>query len=154
MEKNYHAHDRDTFATAAIDADLRPLLERYVQAWEAADITGLVNLLREDATLSMPPMPTWYAGREAIITAAREKIFAGDARGRWLMRPIRANRQPACAVYQRDEAGIYRAFGISVLTIEQGQVSDIITFINPVLFSHFNLPLVLSNSAAHNETRL
>ena len=144
MNKHYHAHGRDTLATASIDDDLRLLLDRYVQVWEAADIDGLVELLREDATLSMPPMPTWYAGREAISTAVQEKIFAGDARGRWLMRPMRANRQPACAVYQRDEIGVYHAFGISVLTVEQDQVIDIITFIDPALFQRFNLPVEIT----------
>jgi RNA polymerase sigma-70 factor, ECF subfamily len=145
MNKHYHAHGRDTLATTSVDGDLRLLLERYVQVWEAADIDGLVNLLREDATLSMPPLPTWYGGREAIITAAQTMIFAGEARGRWLMRSMRANRQPACAVYQRDEAGVYHAFGISVLTIKQDHVADIITFIDPALFSHFNLPLEISH---------
>ncbi len=61
------------------------------------------------------------------------------------MRSVRANRQPACAVYQRDEAGVYHAFGISVLTIEQDQVADIITFIDPALFVRFGLPLERSN---------
>ena len=140
MQQRYHTRGREAVSGASLDDDLRPLLERYVQAWEAADIDGLVNLLREDATLSMPPLPTWYAGREAIITAAQAMIFAGDARGRWLMQPVRANRQPACAVYQRDEAGVYHAFGISVLTVEQGQVMDIITFIDPALFPRFNVP--------------
>ena len=67
---------------------------------------------------------------------------------------VRANRQPACAVYQRDEARIYRAFGISVLTIEQGKVTDIITFIDPDLVQRFGLPLEFSNSAINNETIL
>ncbi len=61
------------------------------------------------------------------------------------MRPVRANRQPACAVYQRDESGVYRAFGISVLTVEQDRVADIITFIDPALFPRFALPLEISN---------
>jgi RNA polymerase sigma-70 factor, ECF subfamily len=145
LNKHYHARGRDTLSAMSINGDLRPLLERYVQVWETADIDGLVELLREDATLSMPPMPTWYAGREAIITAAHTLIFAGEARGRWLMQPVHANQQPACAVYQRDEAGVYHAFGISVLTIEQDQVADIITFIDPALFPRFNLPLEISH---------
>jgi len=144
LHKHYHARGRDTLAMTAVDDDLRPLLDRYVQVWEAADINGLVELLREDATLSMPPLPTWYAGRDAISAAAQTMIFAGEARGRWLMQPVRANRQPACAVYQRDEAGVYHAFGISVLTFEQDRVADIITFIDPALFSRFNLPLEIS----------
>ncbi len=144
LGQRYHARGREAVSSVSLDHNLQLLLERYVQAWEAADIDGLVNLLREDATLSMPPLPTWYAGRAAIISAAQEKIFAGDAHGRWRMQSIRANRQPACAVYQRDEAGIYHAFGISVLTIDQDRVADIITFIEPALFSRFNLPLEIS----------
>jgi RNA polymerase sigma-70 factor, ECF subfamily len=145
MNKHYHTHGRDTLAATSIDDNLRPLLDRYVRVWEAADIDGLVELLREDATLSMPPMPTWYAGRDAIIAAVQTLIFADEARGRWLMQPVRANRQPACAVYQRDEAGIYHAFGISVLTLDQNRVTDIITFIDPALFPRFNLPLEISH---------
>ncbi len=141
IHHRYQARDREVVSDASLDNRLRQLLDRYVQVWEAADVDGLVELLREDATLSMPPLPTWYAGREAIITAARAMVFAGDARGRWLMRPIRANRQPACAVYQRDEAGVYHAFGISVLTVEQDRVAEIITFIDPALFKRFDLPL-------------
>lgn len=140
MRQRYQAGGESHLALTP-DADLQPLLERYVQVWEAADIDGLVSLLRQDATLSMPPLPDWYAGRDAIITAAQTKIFAGDARGRWHMRPVRANRQPACAVYQRDEAGAYHAFGISVLTVKQGQVADIMTFLDPALFPRFDLPL-------------
>ncbi len=148
MKKNYHTRGREGLPASLSDQTLRPLLERYVQAWEAADIAGLVELLREDATLSMPPLPTWYAGREAIMTAARAMVFAGEAAGRWLMRPVHANRQPACAVYQKDEIGIYRAFGISVLTINQDRVADIITFIDPRLFQRFGLPLELRNRTA------
>lgn len=141
MKKSYHARGRDALALASIDNTLRPLLDRYVQVWEAADIDGLVALLREDARLSMPPVPTWYLGREAIVTAVRDAIFAGEARGRWLMRPVGANRQPAFAVYHRTETGQYQAFGISVLTLDQDRVADIVTFIDPALFQRFNLSL-------------
>src|SRR5262249_37720870 len=45
------------------DEQTSALLNRYVQAWETADAAALVELLREDATLSMPPLPNWYRGR-------------------------------------------------------------------------------------------
>ena len=47
----------------------RELLRRYVDAHERADADALAELLREDARLTMPPHPTWYAGREAILIA-------------------------------------------------------------------------------------
>src|SRR5262245_225395 len=39
-------------------ATQRELLTRYVDAWEQADIDGLIDLLREDAVLHMPPEPS------------------------------------------------------------------------------------------------
>ena len=50
----------------------RELLRRYVDAHERADVDALAELLREDAILTMPPHPTWYAGREAILIAAQK----------------------------------------------------------------------------------
>ena len=48
------------------DKQTETLLDRYIQAWETADATGLVSLLREDAVWTMPPLPAWYRGRQAI----------------------------------------------------------------------------------------
>ena len=74
----------------------RDLLRRYVEAWERTDIAGLVALMREDATLTMPPQAA-IAGAEAIgaffawvlgasdITATA--TFANGFTGR---RPVRA----------------------------------------------------------------
>ena len=37
------------------------LLGRYLQAWEGHDLDGFVALLKEDATLVMPPWRQWYS---------------------------------------------------------------------------------------------
>ena len=49
----------------------RSLLQRYVDAHERGDASALAELLREDARLTMPPTPTWYDGRAAIVTLPR-----------------------------------------------------------------------------------
>jgi len=124
-----------------VDEATQSVLAQYVTAWEAADVVGLTTLLREDAVFSMPPIPSWYRGRAAIEAVAMAMAFSGDARDRWRLTPIRANAQPAFGVYQRDEpGGAYRAFGIQVLTIDGGQITDITTFVDPTLFARFTLP--------------
>ena len=42
------------------------LLDRYVDAFHRYDVDALVALLREDATLSMPPYTLWLRGPDAI----------------------------------------------------------------------------------------
>ena len=145
LSQNYHGAEPETAQIAAADAATQRLLDRYVQAWEEADVTSLTELLREDAVLSMPPSPSWYAGRDAVVSVVRGMAFGGDARGRWRMLPASANVQPAFAFYQRDEASsAYQAFGLQVLTIEHGQVADIVAFLDPSLLARFGLPLTLS----------
>jgi len=123
------------------DAPTRVLLDRYVRAWEAADVVGLVALLKQDATLAMPPSPSWYQGRDAIGAFLAAQVFAGDAVGRLRLRPVPANGQPAFAVYQRDTpADIYHAFGIQVLTLGTSGVAAITSFGDPTLFAAFGLP--------------
>jgi len=141
MAQRYSARAFATTNRMSIDEATHSLLDRYVAAWESADVAGLTALLRDDAVFSMPPIPSWYRGREAIGAIAIAMAFSGDARGRWRLTPIRANMQPAFGVYQRDDSdGAYHAFGIQLLMIDRGQITDITTFINPALFSRFGLP--------------
>jgi RNA polymerase sigma-70 factor (ECF subfamily) len=58
--------ERRAPAAPAPNAMQRELLGRYVRAWEALDVDGLVSVLKEDATYTMPPLPQWYAGRAPI----------------------------------------------------------------------------------------
>src|ERR1700730_4254236 len=44
----------------------RALVERYIGAWEHGDVSAFASLLKDDAVLSMPPLPEWYMGRTAI----------------------------------------------------------------------------------------
>jgi RNA polymerase sigma-70 factor (ECF subfamily) len=120
------------------------LLERYLRAWEAADIEVIVSMLTEDATFPMPPLPAWYQGRAAIRAFIQATSLAGEAAGRWRLRPIRANGQPGFAFYVRDEnTGKYLPFALQILTFEGELLSEVITFGNPGLFPTFGLPAEL-----------
>lgn len=120
-------------------------LTSYVRAWETADIAALVRLLREDATFSMPPIPAWYRGRETIGAVLARTVFSGAARDRWRLLPVRANGLPAFGLYRRAEPpALYRAYGIQLVTMDEGGIGDITTFIDPALFTFFNLPPALT----------
>ncbi len=123
------------------DAQTRSLLDRYVKAWETADIDGIIALLTQDATFPMPPLPLWIQGKEAIRALIQDTILSGEARGRWKLIPIRANGQPGFAFYRRDEeTRIYHPFALQVLTVAGGLVSGATTFVFPKLFRYFHLP--------------
>jgi RNA polymerase sigma-70 factor, ECF subfamily len=129
---------------AQMDPETEALLERYVQAWETADIDALVDLLKEDATFPMPPLPLWYRGRNSIQRFIAATILGGEARGRWRLQPVRSNGQPGFAWYRRDESsGQYEAYAIQVLTIQDGLLADITTFGFPNLFPFFGLAIKL-----------
>jgi RNA polymerase sigma-70 factor (ECF subfamily) len=119
----------------------RALLERYMEAHERADATALAALLREDALQTMPPEPSWYAGREAVAGLAREFFVSDFGHMRCLL--TRANRQPAVAIYLRkpDDAA-HRPMALDVLRVEGGLVAEITTFV-PELFPAFALPATL-----------
>jgi RNA polymerase sigma-70 factor (ECF subfamily) len=118
------------------------LLQRYLRAWENADIDGIVSMLADDATFPMPPLPSWYQGRQAIRTFIQATSLAGEAAGRWRLLPIRANGQPGFAFYLRDvNTGNYRPFALQVLTFAGESISAATTFGMPQLFPAFALPV-------------
>jgi RNA polymerase sigma-70 factor (ECF subfamily) len=144
LAKNYQGRKPQSIVDDP-DEQTRKTLEKYIHAWQTADVNGLVALLKNDASLSMPPSPSWYAGRESIAKFAANTVFANDgmfpglASGRWKLLPVQANGQPGAAVYQRLEDGEYHPFGVHVLTCEGGQISQISCFIDPSLPARFGL---------------
>ncbi len=142
------AHKRanlEGVAPQELDDSRQSLLERYVQAWQTADIQRLLTLLREDAIFSMPPIPSWYQGRATIGGLLRKTIFGGEANGRWRLLPTRANGQIAFGLYRRDDTqGVYSGYAIQVLTFDDDvQIADIITFRSAGLVEAFKLPPTL-----------
>ena len=121
----------------------RSLVQRYVQAWESIDIAGLLQLLREDALMTMPPDPAVFLGREAIVEFF-STVPAEGALDRIPLVTTRANRQPAVAAYLLDaEAGVYRPYGIMVLVLDGDRIAEITGCPNPGVFPDFGLPVEL-----------
>ena len=116
----------------------RALAERFTTAWHACDIPALVSALAEDCLLTMPPAPLAYRGREAIAAFFATVPASGDLTAIRLIL-VRANGQPAVAAYVRDGV-MARAYGIMVLTVCDGIISEITGFADPSLFPLFGLP--------------
>jgi RNA polymerase sigma-70 factor (ECF subfamily) len=120
------------------------LLVRYARAFERADVEALVRLLREDAVLSMPPIPTWFRGREAIAAFFRSPFYLERHAPGVRLRPVRANGQPGFSMYVRPQhRSAMRAHGVQVLTLKSGRIAEICMFLGPDLVSRFGHPKTL-----------
>lgn len=112
-------------------------------------IEALAMLLDQDAVMTMPPTPSWYRGRAAILEFHAQGVFTGPLAGRLHLVPIEANYLPAFAVYRDDETAAQRqAFALKVLSVRNEQVVWIAGFADPSLFRLFELPPTLSFTAA------
>jgi RNA polymerase sigma-70 factor, ECF subfamily len=117
--------------------DLRALLDRFAAAFEDGDVTALATLLREDVALEMPPLATWFSGRETVLCYVASNL--GATAGRMRLLPAAANAQPAFAAYLRDADGAYRAHAMIVLTLTGALITRIVIFLEPALFRLFGL---------------
>jgi RNA polymerase sigma-70 factor, ECF subfamily len=131
------------------EPEQRAVLERFAVAFQNADLTALAELLREDVALEMPPAATWFAGRDAVLRFYAERAL--DVPGRFRLVPIRANGQPALAVYQRDSGGAYLADAVTLPTVTATGIARIVTFRRPGLFELFGLPHEYGGAASGTE---
>ncbi|WP_021591688.1 sigma-70 family RNA polymerase sigma factor [Actinomadura welshii] len=124
------------------DAVRRALLDDYVDAFTRADSAALVDLLRADVELEMPPIPTWFTGRDAVIGFLAGRVLRRD---RFRLVPAGANGQPAVVVYERARDGRYEAHGVEVLTLLGDRVARITAFNDPSLVPTFGLAPALTS---------
>ncbi len=121
------------------DVALRHVVDGYVDAWERGDVDAVVAMLAEDATMAMPPIPTWYAGREAVAAFLRGWPLAGGQR--WRLVPVRANGQLAFGHYIWDPGReSFTPHGVNVLTLHGVRIGEITAFLDPGAFGRFGLP--------------
>ena len=83
-------------------------------AWERNDVGAFASMLAEEATFAMPPLASWFAGRDAIARWAAQEPMSGLYR--WRVLPARANGQLALGYYSEDGDGGWVPFALNVLT--------------------------------------
>jgi RNA polymerase sigma-70 factor, ECF subfamily len=119
------------------DPQVRAVIDRYVRAFEAADVPALVRLLKDDAILEMPPVPLWYRGSRDYGLFMR-RVFETRGTG-WAVRQLTANGQPALAAYAPEPGGGHRLHTLQVLTVTGGRVAHNVVFADPAVFETFDL---------------
>jgi RNA polymerase sigma-70 factor (ECF subfamily) len=119
------------------DQRTRDLVTRYADAMEEDDIGTLVGLLTDDVTWSMPPVPTWYRGLEAV----RDFLVRYPLTDRWAHRPAAANGQLAVAGYVYDEScsGFIPA-SLDVLTLRGDKIAAVTGFLTADLIGAEEVP--------------
>jgi RNA polymerase sigma-70 factor, ECF subfamily len=124
------------------DPRAREQLALYIAGFEHADLAALEKALRADAAIEIAGALTWFSGKTTCL-----RYLAGviGRPGSYLMTPTRANGQPAAAAYQRGDDGLYRAFGLGVLTATGDGIAKISVFGGGArLVESFGLPAARS----------
>jgi RNA polymerase sigma-70 factor (ECF subfamily) len=110
----------------------RALLDRYIAAFQDADIAALERLLHEDATLEVVPGRDVAAGKRGCLRIIRSVL---GRPGDWQMTPTLANGQPAAIAHHRDAP-----FGVAVLATNATHLTGIVVFADPALVATFSRP--------------
>ncbi|MDJ0343796.1 sigma-70 family RNA polymerase sigma factor [Streptomyces sp. H10-C2] len=121
-----------------MDETQRALLARYVDAFERYDLDSLTSLLREDATLSMPPYELWLRGHEDI-RGWMLGTGIGCLGSRLL--PVVANGSPAFGQYRPASDGGHEPWALQVIEISEDRITGLNCFLDTAhLFPMFGLP--------------
>ncbi|MGF6889239.1 RNA polymerase sigma-70 factor (ECF subfamily) [Nocardia sp. GAS34] len=116
----------------------RAVLDRYMAAFENADIPALTELLRDDAILESVPLGTSLAGKDRCIARLAQVI--GTTAGRYRMHPTIVNGQPTAVAYRREHPDSpFTLFAVVVLAVDAHQVTRITSYQDPAMINRFDL---------------
>jgi RNA polymerase sigma-70 factor (ECF subfamily) len=118
-------------------------MKHFLAAWERVDVPALMELLADDAVLTMPPEPMRVVGPEAIGSFFATVPMDGRL-DRIRLLPTRANGQPALAAYVDAADGTFQAYGVMVFSLDGDRIVGIVGFADyGPLVPAFDLPEVL-----------
>ncbi|MFE6862065.1 RNA polymerase subunit sigma-70 [Nocardia sp. NPDC057668] len=117
----------------------RAWIERYVRAFELADVEALQRLLTDDVIMEMPPMLNWFRGRENYGLFMHWVFEAGKD---WHTVELAANGgQPGFAAYRRAADGGYELHTVQIFTVTAEGISRNSVFQDPEVFASFGLAM-------------
>jgi RNA polymerase sigma-70 factor (ECF subfamily) len=122
---------------STLDPEHEALLVRYVDAFERYDIDALVQLLRDDVVLSMPPYELWLQGPENLAGWFLGQGIGCD--GSRLL-PIAVNGTAGFGSYRKMRPGVWEPFAIQVVEVADGKIVGHHNFLYPERFADFGLP--------------
>jgi RNA polymerase sigma-70 factor (ECF subfamily) len=129
------------------DPRVQQLLERYVRAWQLADIEAFVRLVADDVRFSMPPLSAWFDGRDAVAQFVEDVIFAAARPHGVTLRPGACNGQPAFATYEPDGTGRLAATGLQLLELAEidgdPRITALVSYRDPEIAARCGLPAVI-----------
>ncbi|WP_312870871.1 RNA polymerase subunit sigma-70 [Gordonia asplenii] len=112
-------------AASTPDVVAHDLVERYIAAFEAHDVDGLIDVLHEDATTSMPPLAWWLRGGPTIAS-----LMAGsDACAHDRLVPTDVNGWPGVAQYRPDAEGRLKPFSLVAFEFRDERIVHVTTFL-------------------------
>ena len=117
----------------------RAVLERYVQAWERGDLAALAALLHDDVIVSMPPIPAWLRGRDAVLAFLGPRMMAGTQR----MVRVDGADDVAFAYYRRDDHGVLTARAIEVTLWSGDRIRELHAFFDRALVERWGVQVTL-----------
>jgi RNA polymerase sigma-70 factor (ECF subfamily) len=117
-------------------AEQRAWVDRYMKAFERADVEGLKRLLTEDVVMEMPPMLNWFAGTDNY-GLFMEWVFE-QAGTDWRLKTVAANSQPGFAAYRRVGGG-YELHTLQIFTVTAEGISRNSVFQDSEVFDSFGL---------------
>jgi RNA polymerase sigma-70 factor (ECF subfamily) len=123
-------------APASDSPSEQALIAKFARAYQSGDVDALVALFTDDISVSMPPIPLEYQGRD-VVARLFGAIFGSGRRVDLV--PTRANGQPAFGAYLRAPTGIRHGAGLFVLTLTGDRICAFTRFDNSVL-PWFGLP--------------
>jgi RNA polymerase sigma-70 factor (TIGR02960 family) len=113
------------------EARERELVARFIDAWGRSDVQALLALFTDDIRFAMPPIPSWFDGRDAVGRFLAERVFQTP----WRLVQTRANGQLAFVCYQGPDFGIG---AINVVTLRGGLIAEMTGFLDPRVKAHFS----------------